>query len=288
MRPLATSWLATASNRRTSNPSDRGAVVAATGLERRSGLSRRVPPVHRALRRSNPRERQQTVQGERNAGLCDSFHRPCRGMLLRRLDSSLFPRYLNKGTSCLALDFARILYRAAWPWHLQRLVPARERNQNAFRAIDVQFQRRFDLIPNLVEVAKTYMRPRTRTLEAESPRARPAQSVLSAERHPGDAERWPVGRRSVQLHAGLGPDDLPEAYPLPTATQTDAVTEDLTTLPKRSVALTGVKNDSADWPSTPTRGFPQHSLWPHVTSPRPPPRDTGGAASRVLPAEGQF
>ncbi|MEO6154861.1 MAG: LemA family protein, partial [Thermomonas sp.] len=37
------------------------------------------------------------------------------------------------------------------------LVTARNAFKNAFAQIDVQLQRRFDLIPNLVEVAKKYM-----------------------------------------------------------------------------------------------------------------------------------
>ena len=37
------------------------------------------------------------------------------------------------------------------------LVTARNAYKNAFAQIDVQLQRRFDLVPNLVEVAKMYM-----------------------------------------------------------------------------------------------------------------------------------
>ena len=37
------------------------------------------------------------------------------------------------------------------------LVTARNAFKNAFAQIDVQLQRRFDLIPNLVEVARKYM-----------------------------------------------------------------------------------------------------------------------------------
>ena len=38
------------------------------------------------------------------------------------------------------------------------LVTARNAYKNAFAQIDVQLQRRFDLIPNLVETAKVYLR----------------------------------------------------------------------------------------------------------------------------------
>jgi LemA protein len=47
-----------------------------------------------------------------------------------------------------------------------RLVALRERYRNAFAQIDVQLKRRYDLIPNLVETARAYMRHERETLEA--------------------------------------------------------------------------------------------------------------------------
>jgi LemA protein len=47
-----------------------------------------------------------------------------------------------------------------------RLVQLRNRFKNAFAQIDVQLKRRYDLIPNLVEVAKGYMKHERETLEA--------------------------------------------------------------------------------------------------------------------------
>ncbi len=46
------------------------------------------------------------------------------------------------------------------------LVRARHNYQNAYAQIDVQLSRRHDLIPNLVEVAKAYMRHEQNTLAA--------------------------------------------------------------------------------------------------------------------------
>ena len=46
------------------------------------------------------------------------------------------------------------------------LVGERNRYQNAFAQIDVQLTRRYDLIPNLVEIAKGYMKHERETLEA--------------------------------------------------------------------------------------------------------------------------
>ncbi len=47
-----------------------------------------------------------------------------------------------------------------------RLVELRNRFKNAFAQIDVQLKRRYDLIPNLVETAKGYLKHERETLEA--------------------------------------------------------------------------------------------------------------------------
>ena len=47
-----------------------------------------------------------------------------------------------------------------------RLVSARNAYKNAFAQIDVQLTRRYDLIPNLVETAKGYIKHERETLEA--------------------------------------------------------------------------------------------------------------------------
>jgi LemA protein len=47
-----------------------------------------------------------------------------------------------------------------------RLIQSRNRYKNAFSQIDVQMTRRFDLIPNLVETSKAYMRHERETLQA--------------------------------------------------------------------------------------------------------------------------
>lgn len=47
-----------------------------------------------------------------------------------------------------------------------RMVALRNRFKNAFAQIDVQLTRRYDLIPNLVETAKGYLKHERQTLEA--------------------------------------------------------------------------------------------------------------------------
>ena len=67
------------------------------------------------------------------------------------------------------------------------LVTARNAFRNAFAQIDVQLQRRFDLIPNLVETAKGYMKHERETLEAVIAARSAAMSGLSAAKaNPGD------------------------------------------------------------------------------------------------------
>jgi LemA protein len=56
---------------------------------------------------------------------------------------------------------------AAWAAGIyNRLVTLRNRFKNAFAQIDVQLKRRYDLIPNLVETAKGYLKHERETLEA--------------------------------------------------------------------------------------------------------------------------
>ena len=60
------------------------------------------------------------------------------------------------------------------------LVKARNAFKNAFAQIDVQLQRRFDLIPNLVETAKGYLSHERETLEAVTAARGAAQAGLAA------------------------------------------------------------------------------------------------------------
>lgn len=69
-----------------------------------------------------------------------------------------------------------------------RLVSGRNSYKNAFAQIDVQLTRRHDLIPNLVETAKGYMKHERETLEAVITARNAAVSGLKgAAANPGDA-----------------------------------------------------------------------------------------------------
>ena len=63
-----------------------------------------------------------------------------------------------------------------------RLVELRNRIANAFGQIDVQLKRRYDLIPNLVEVARGYLQHEASTLEAVIQARGQAQGAAAAAR----------------------------------------------------------------------------------------------------------
>lgn len=67
------------------------------------------------------------------------------------------------------------------------LVTLRNRFKNAYAQIDVQLKRRYDLIPNLVETAKGYLKHEQGTLEAViAARNAAATANTGAAAHPGD------------------------------------------------------------------------------------------------------
>jgi LemA protein len=69
-----------------------------------------------------------------------------------------------------------------------RLVGARNGYKNAFAQIDVQLKRRYDLIPNLVETVKGYIKHERETLESViKARNGAVSAVQTAAANPGDA-----------------------------------------------------------------------------------------------------
>ena len=96
------------------------------------------------------------------------------------------------------------------------LVTARNAFKNAFAQIDVQLQRRFDLIPNLVETAKGYIRHERETLEAVVAARGAAMAGLSAAKaSPGDpAAMAELANSQGVLNGALGRlMAVAEAYP---------------------------------------------------------------------------
>ena len=128
------------------------------------------------------------------------------------------------------------------------LVTARNAYKNAFAQIDVQLQRRFDLIPNLVEVAKKYMAHERETLEAVIAARSAAQSGLSAAKaNPGDPGAMAqLAAAQGQLNAGLGRLlAVAEAYPDLKANQNMMqLTEELTSTENKVAFARQAFNDS--------------------------------------------
>ncbi|MGV6852494.1 MAG: LemA family protein [bacterium] len=96
------------------------------------------------------------------------------------------------------------------------LVTKRNGFRNAFSQIDVQLTRRYDLIPNLVETAKGYMKHERETLEAVITARNAAVSGLKqASANPGDAAAvQQLAAAEGSLGSALGRlFALSEAYP---------------------------------------------------------------------------
>ena len=97
-----------------------------------------------------------------------------------------------------------------------RLINERNRVTNAFAQIDVQLTRRYDLIPNLVEAVKGYMKHERETLEADITARNAASSSLEAAKaDPANAEAIKkLGASEGALAGALGRlFALSEAYP---------------------------------------------------------------------------
>lgn len=96
------------------------------------------------------------------------------------------------------------------------LITKRNRYKNAFAQIDVQLTRRHDLIPNLVETAKAYMKHERETLEAVINARNAAVSGLqNAAKDPTNPEAMKALSQAEQgLSGALGRlFALSEAYP---------------------------------------------------------------------------
>ncbi|MCH7503250.1 MAG: LemA family protein [Proteobacteria bacterium] len=97
-----------------------------------------------------------------------------------------------------------------------RLVSERNRVRNAFAQIDVQLTRRYDLIPNLVEAVKGYMKHERETLEAViNARNTAVSSLNAAKADPANADAIKkLGASEGALGSVLGRlFALSEAYP---------------------------------------------------------------------------
>ncbi|MBD3236374.1 MAG: LemA family protein [Candidatus Eisenbacteria bacterium] len=131
-----------------------------------------------------------------------------------------------------------------------RLITLRNRFKNAFAQIDVQLKRRYDLIPNLVETAKGYLKHERETLEAViQARASAVSAANDAARNPGDPEAMQkLSGAENMLSATLGRlFALSEAYPDLKANQTMAqLMEELTSTENRIAFSRQAFNDAVN------------------------------------------
>ena len=128
------------------------------------------------------------------------------------------------------------------------LVALRNRFKNAWAQIDVQLKRRYDLIPNLVETTKGYLKHERGTLEAVIAARNSAHSANNTvSGNPGDPEAMKaLSSAEGALGASLGKlFALTEAYPdLKANTSMNQLMEELTSTENKVSFARQAYNDS--------------------------------------------
>src|SRR5947209_20565453 len=145
-----------------------------------------------------------------------------------------------------------------------RLVTQRNRYKNAYAQIDVQLKRRYDLIPNLVETAKGYIKHERGTLEAviAARNAASAANVRAAQ-SPGDAAAMKeLSGAETALTGTLGRlFALSEAYPdLKANTTMITLMEELTSTENKVAFARQAYNDSVMAYNTQRETFPTNLI----------------------------
>jgi LemA protein len=141
-----------------------------------------------------------------------------------------------------------------------RLVSLQNRVRNAFAQIDVQLKRRYDLIPNLVETAKGYMKHERETLEAViAARNQAVNANAKAAADPADAAAMQtMAAAEGMLSSSLGKMfALSESYPDLKANQNMMqLTEELTSTENRIAFARQAYNDGVMQYNTSREQFP--------------------------------
>jgi len=141
-----------------------------------------------------------------------------------------------------------------------RLVKLKNRFKNAFAQIDVQLRRRYDLIPNLVETAKAYLKHEEKTLtQVIEARNNAVAAMKRASADPGDASaiRALAGAEGALGGALLNFNALQEAYPDLKADGTIAqLSEELTSTENKVSFARQAYNDEVMLYNTQRETFP--------------------------------
>jgi LemA protein len=142
-----------------------------------------------------------------------------------------------------------------------RLVSLRNRYKNAFAQIEVQLKRRYDLIPNLVETAKGYLKHERETLEAViAARNQAARGLAAAAADLGSAAAMQkLGGAEGALAGALGRFNVVmEAYPDLKANQNMMqLSEELTSTENKVAFARQSFNDQVMTYNTYKQSFPQ-------------------------------
>ena len=141
-----------------------------------------------------------------------------------------------------------------------QMVRLRNRFKNAFAQIDVQLKRRYDLIPNIVETAKSYMKHERDTLDAViNARNQASTAGMAAAANPGDpdAMRSLMGAEAALTGTMGRLFALAEAYPDLKANQNMMqVTEELTSTENKVAFSRQAYNDAGMIYNTACETFP--------------------------------
>lgn len=145
-----------------------------------------------------------------------------------------------------------------------QLVSLKNRYKNAFAQIEVQLKRRYDLIPNLVETAKAYIKHERETLEAViAARNQAATGLRKAAADPTNAQAiQELSGAEGALTGALGRlNVVMEAYPDLKANQNMMqVSEELTSTENKVAFARQAFNDQVMAYNTYKQSFPQVML----------------------------
>lgn len=143
-----------------------------------------------------------------------------------------------------------------------KLVALKNRFKNAFAQIEVQLKRRYDLIPNLVETAKGYLKHERETLDAViSARNAAARGLSAAHDDPGNpAAMKALGEAEGGLMGALGRFNVVmEAYPDLKGNQNMMqLSEELTSTENKVAFARQAFNDQVMEYNTYKQSFPQN------------------------------